>query len=82
MAEQRTIDADERRRRGVLDTTKPKEQMTGTDAITDTYADPQEPEPEMAVATLAIIVGSIFLVMIVVMIFAFMYFNNFNGAAG
>lgn len=81
MAERRTVDADERQRRGVLDTTKPKEQMTATDVAADTYADPQEPEPEMAAATLALIVGSIFLVMIVVMVFAFMYFNNFNGAA-
>ncbi|MBC8160445.1 MAG: hypothetical protein H7Z42_04425 [Roseiflexaceae bacterium] len=79
MAGQQTVDADERLRAKVYNTSDVKEQMTPADATGDQYPDPQEPEPEMAAATLGLIIGAIFLTMIVVMVFAFMYFNNANG---
>ncbi|KAB8142088.1 hypothetical protein F8S13_16240 [Chloroflexia bacterium SDU3-3] len=41
------------------------------------YPDPNEPRPETAGTTLLMIIGGVFLVMIIVMVSAFIYFQDF-----
>lgn len=51
--------------------------MTPGHVVNQEYADPQEPSPETAGLTIVLIIGSIAVIMIIVMIASFVYFNNY-----
>ena len=51
--------------------------MTENHVANQEYPDPQEPSPQTAGFTIVAIIGSIAVIMIIVMVASFIYFNNY-----
>lgn len=58
--------------------TSGEKQMTAGDVQNEAFPDPDEPKGRQAGFTLLFIIGGIFLTMIVVMVIAFVYFQNYT----